>query len=71
MCCCCTQGPEGDDADDVRLQVQERMDVTQKTHEFKFTFGDNDDGDGGGGNDDDSHQVPQCAHDKYRFCDCK
>lgn len=40
------------------------MDVTQKTHEFNFTFGDNDDGDGGGGDDDDAHQVPQFAHDK-------
>ncbi|CAN0278706.1 unnamed protein product, partial [Ectocarpus sp. 4 AP-2014] len=38
-------GPEGGDDDvvDVRLQVQERMDVKERTHEFSFTFGDDGD----------------------------
>ncbi|CAM9435145.1 unnamed protein product [Ectocarpus sp. 13 AM-2016] len=38
-------GPEGgnDDVVDVRLQVQERMDVKERTHEFSFTFGDDGD----------------------------
>lgn len=40
------QGPEGGDGDivDVRLQVQERMDVKERTHDFHFTYGgDGDD----------------------------
>lgn len=28
---------------DVRLKVQERMDVKERTHDFRFTFGDDGD----------------------------
>eukprot|EP00752_Nemacystus_decipiens_P012745 g11286.t1 len=38
-------GPEGGDGEivDVRLQVQERMDVKERTHDFRFTYGDDGD----------------------------
>lgn len=41
-------GPEVENGDDghlvdVRRQVQERMDVKERTHDFRFTFGDDGD----------------------------
>lgn len=31
--------------EDVRLQVQERMDIKERAHDFRFTFGDDGDDD--------------------------
>ncbi|CAN0383912.1 unnamed protein product [Pylaiella littoralis] len=36
-------GREGDNNVDVRLKVQERMDVKERTHDFRFAFGDDGD----------------------------
>jgi len=40
-------GPEGEDGEieDLRLQVQERMDVKERAHDFRFTFGGDGDDD--------------------------
>lgn len=36
-------GPCGGEDSDVRLQVQERLDVKDKDHDFRFAFGDEGD----------------------------
>ncbi len=50
-------GPEGEEGEieDLRLQVQERMDIKERAHDFRFTFGDD-------GDDDQVCRSPQSLH---------